>query len=242
MPARGPGNPGPVSACPTSQGTPPAVWYNDCTGQEMPRSPKLSGSVDYSHTFRLASGAGVVAGATAQFSDAYWAAVDYNPLQRQKQYVKWDADVGYHGVDDKWSLTMWGANLFDEVVFTNAFMLSGVEQHHQLHLIHAAGGATHLWCALRGEILSTAGRGNSEAGKPGLFFRGVGLSPACCGIPVSAGRRWFSGSSASAPPAPSSGRSLALSGMVPKILPLISSVDPSGSIELMLINTLLSAP
>jgi iron complex outermembrane receptor protein len=121
----GPGNPGPVSACPTTQGTPPAVWYNNCTGFEMPRSPKLSGTVDYSHTFRLASGAGVVAGVAAQYSAAYWAAVDYNPLQRQQSFTKWDADLGYHGVDDKWSLTLWGANLSDEVVFTNAFMYPG---------------------------------------------------------------------------------------------------------------------
>jgi len=121
----GPGNPGPVSACPTSQGNPPAVWYNDCTGQEMPRSPKWSAVVDYSHTFRLPNGAGVVAGATAQYSAAYWAAVDYNPLQRQDSYTRWDADLSYHSADGKRSVTLWGANLSDEVVYTNAFMYPG---------------------------------------------------------------------------------------------------------------------
>jgi outer membrane receptor protein involved in Fe transport len=100
----GPGNPGPISVCATSQRTPASVWYNDCTGQEMPRSPKISATLDYSHTFRMASGAGVIVGATAQYSAKYWAAVDYNPLQRQASYTKWDA------------------NLTDEVVFTNAFM------------------------------------------------------------------------------------------------------------------------
>jgi iron complex outermembrane receptor protein len=119
----GPGNPPPVSVCPPTQDAAnPSIWRVNCAGQEMPRSPKVSLTADYSHTFKLSSGAAVVAGVTGQFSAAYWAAVDYNPLQRQKSYSRWDADLGYHAPDGKWSVTAWGANLSDKVVFTNAFM------------------------------------------------------------------------------------------------------------------------
>jgi iron complex outermembrane recepter protein len=118
----GAGNPPPVSACPQTQDANPTIWRINCKGQEMPRSPKVSLTADYGHTFKLSNGGAVIAGATAQYSAAYWAAVDYNPLQRQKSFTRWDADLGYHAPDGKWSLTVWGANLTDEVVYTNAFM------------------------------------------------------------------------------------------------------------------------
>ena len=119
----GPGNPPPVTVCATSQSTVnPAVWFADCAGQQMPRSPTTSGNVDYSHTFPLANGAGVEAGAGLQYSAQFWAAVDYNPLQLQKSYTTYSADLTFHSPSRKWSVTAWGQNLGDEVIYSNAFM------------------------------------------------------------------------------------------------------------------------
>lgn len=122
----GPGNPAPITACKTRHDTINlAVWHVNCDGQQMPRSPNLSLNADYSHSFRLDNGAAVVAGLSAQYSADYWAAVDYNPLEKQKSYMTWGADLTYRAASKKWSATLWGQNLSDKVVYGNAFLYPG---------------------------------------------------------------------------------------------------------------------
>lgn len=122
----GPGNPSPRSVCNMSQDpTVPTIWYADCSGQQMPRSPDLSAVADYKHFFRLGNGGNIVAGANAQYSSSYWAAVDYNPLQKQDAYTMYGATLGYEAPDNVWSVTAYGANLGEEVVYSNAFMYPG---------------------------------------------------------------------------------------------------------------------
>lgn len=122
----GPGNPSPRTVCATAQDPLiPSIWYNDCSGQEMPRSPELSATVAYHHTFSMGANGDLVFGADARFSGEYWAAVDYNPLQRQDAFTELGANLTYYSPDDTWSLAVYGANLTDEVIFTNAFMYPG---------------------------------------------------------------------------------------------------------------------
>jgi iron complex outermembrane receptor protein len=115
-----PGTQPPQTVCsPTfvSQG----LYRVDCTGQQMPRSPDLSLTADYQHTFRLGNGGSIVPGVRAQYSSDYWSSVDYNPLQKQDSYVIWDADLSYYAANDVWSLTAYINNIGDEDVYSNSF-------------------------------------------------------------------------------------------------------------------------
>lgn len=119
----GPGNPAPRTSCTATQdAASPALYHSDCSGQQMPRSPTLSGVMDYHHTFRLGTGAKVEAGANLRYSASYWSAVDYNPLQKQDAFTTIGLSLAYHNPDDTWSITAYGENLTKEVIYTNAFM------------------------------------------------------------------------------------------------------------------------
>jgi iron complex outermembrane recepter protein len=118
----GPGNPSPLTACTATQDiATPSIWRTNCAGQQMPRSPDFSGVLDYNHTFELPSGS-IVAGAHARYSAGYWSAVDYNPLQKQDAFTMLGAALSYHSENDGWSITAFGENLTEEVVYANSFM------------------------------------------------------------------------------------------------------------------------
>ena len=115
-----PGTQPPQTVCAStfvSQG----LYSVDCTGQQMPRSPDFSLTADYQHTFRLGNGGSIVPGVRGQYSTSYWAAVDYNPLQKQDAYTIWDADLSYYAPNDTWSLTAYINNIGDEDVYSNSF-------------------------------------------------------------------------------------------------------------------------
>jgi len=112
----------PSTVCtPTRSATNPQLFNVNCTGQQMPRSPDFSATVDYHHTFKLGNGGSIVPGLNAQYSSSYWSAVDYNPLQQQSSFTVWGADLTYES-GKNWSLTAYGANLGDEDIYTNSFM------------------------------------------------------------------------------------------------------------------------
>jgi iron complex outermembrane recepter protein len=113
----------PVTVCGFAQSaTNPTRYTVDCTGQQMPRSPDVSFTADYYHTFLLGEAGTLVPGIRAQYSSSYWSAVDYNPLQRQESYTMWGADLTYTSASGKWSIAAYGDNLSNEDVFTNSFM------------------------------------------------------------------------------------------------------------------------
>jgi iron complex outermembrane receptor protein len=87
----------------------------------MPRSPQFSFTAEYQHTFRLPGGGSLVPGVNVQYSGKYWSAVDYNPLQKQDAYAMWGADLLFDP-GKNWTLSLYGANLSNEDVYTNSFM------------------------------------------------------------------------------------------------------------------------
>ncbi|MBL8270873.1 TonB-dependent receptor [Steroidobacter sp.] len=97
------------------------LYSVDCTGQQMPRAPELSLTMDYAHTFKLSGGAAIVPGVRAQYSADYWSSVDYNRLQKQDAYVMWDADLSYFSSNETWNLTAYVNNIGNEDVYSNSF-------------------------------------------------------------------------------------------------------------------------
>lgn len=103
---------------PTScQGTNgPEVGSYVVSSSPLPRSPKTSGNLSYSHTFGLPSGATIVAQPSLYMTSSFYD----NPVEYgysfQPGYATENFSLTYKSADAKWSLALWGRNLSDEAV------------------------------------------------------------------------------------------------------------------------------
>ena len=101
---------------PRGVGTPP-----DYSGRDLDRSPRSTVSIGYAHTWPLANGASVVAGARSHWSDSYVVTAFATPAQyRQPSYHKTDLTLTYTAQDDRWYAQAFGKNLENEIVVTGA--------------------------------------------------------------------------------------------------------------------------
>lgn len=116
----------PSTVCSPTQSTiNPTRYTVNCNGQQMPRSPEISLTAEYHHSFVFSGGAALVPGLYAQYSASYWSAVDYNPLQKQDAYTMYGADLTFRPASESWSLSAYGTNLTEEDVYSNSFMYPG---------------------------------------------------------------------------------------------------------------------
>lgn len=107
-----------TTGCHVTPGAPfPTV---DCSGNPLPRAPKYSGTVNYRHSFDLANGATLDASGGAQFSAARFLTIDFTPASRAASYVMFDASLAYRSRNG-WSVTLFGRNLTNRLVYTGAF-------------------------------------------------------------------------------------------------------------------------
>ncbi|WP_263588061.1 TonB-dependent receptor [Sphingopyxis sp. GC21] len=113
---------GTTCATTTLSAGPPARIAIDCSGFPMMRTPKWAGSAGYEHKFDLASGAEVKVGGDVNFASSRWTSIDFSPVTRDKGYAVFNAEVGYHAPDDRWSVSLFGQNLTKE-----AFLVGGLQ-------------------------------------------------------------------------------------------------------------------
>lgn len=90
----------------------------DCSGNQMPRAPRWSGSASYTHTFDLANGGMVVTNLASQLTSSRWLGFEYVPTQRVSTNVTFDADLTYTPRSGNWSVSVYGRNLSKEAVYT----------------------------------------------------------------------------------------------------------------------------
>jgi len=109
--------------CTASTSTTVAGYTNiDCSGKPLPRAPDWSGTAAYQHVFDVHAGT-LTAGLDANFASRRYLAVDYIPVERAPSYVRENATLTYTAPGNRWSLTAYGRNLSNRVVYTG-----GVEQ------------------------------------------------------------------------------------------------------------------
>ncbi|WP_157968769.1 MULTISPECIES: TonB-dependent receptor [unclassified Sphingomonas] len=128
------------TGCPTS-----VVAGNirqDCTGYQVARLPEWSGTMSYQHTFDLAGGGNVVAGASAKYASARWIGIDFIPAERDGAYAVLDADLTYTTPDGTMSVGLWGRNLTKTVYYTG-----GIQQAFIAGLFTANIGAPRTYGA-----------------------------------------------------------------------------------------------
>lgn len=114
----------PSTVCTPTQ-TARARYTIDCTGQQMPRSPEFALTGAYYHTFNLDGHGAIVPGVSIQYSSSYWTGVEYNTLQKQDAFTTYGATLAYESPEKNFTVTAYGDNLSDEVIYQNSFMRPG---------------------------------------------------------------------------------------------------------------------
>lgn len=108
----------PFSACAIS-GAPPRVNVN-CSGRDLPRSPKWSGTVSYDQTVELPNDGALLINVSTRFSSRYSGSIFYLPEHQQDSYTRSDASLTYQAPGKSWSLGAFVNNIEDKAVLTMA--------------------------------------------------------------------------------------------------------------------------
>ncbi len=106
-----------------------AQSFIDCTGKEMARTPKLSGSLSYSKVFQLNSGGVIEVSPSMTFASARWLSAEFNKNQRAESYEQYNLSATYTAASDQYSVQLFGRNLTDEAVYTGSRTASFVTDY-----------------------------------------------------------------------------------------------------------------
>ena len=106
-----------AGACGVGQ-VPNAGTTNQCskTGQNTPFSPKFSGTVYVDINAPLSGSVNLIGGASVFNSSKFFAENTLDPFVAQRAYSRVDARIGVAASDDKWSLSLIGKNLTNEII------------------------------------------------------------------------------------------------------------------------------
>jgi len=97
----------------------------DFSGNPLPKSPKSTLTVDYSHRFDLANGGTITAAARARFVAKQYLLFDIrSPIIRQDGYTTGDLNLTYESPGGAWTVTGYANNVSDELVKSYAFATS----------------------------------------------------------------------------------------------------------------------
>ncbi|MGA0705306.1 MAG: TonB-dependent receptor [Steroidobacteraceae bacterium] len=92
----------------------------DLSGKAPPFAPSYSGSVQADYETELGSNLKLTITGSANFSGAYYVAVDRDPNTEQDAWQKYGLRIGIGDADDRWSIALVGNNLTDEKVVASS--------------------------------------------------------------------------------------------------------------------------
>jgi iron complex outermembrane recepter protein len=98
----------------------PAFAGVDCSGFQVARAPRWTGSASWEHVFALPSGASLTAQASAQYSSWRWGSVDFTPVTRLAGYGVGNFDMTYSAANDHWSVAAFIHNVSNKQIATGA--------------------------------------------------------------------------------------------------------------------------
>lgn len=115
-----------LSGCPVTPSSLPAgsngpISTIDCSGFEVVRAPKWSGSVGYTHRIGLGGGAAVEVGGILRFASSRWLATDFVAAERAPNYQTLDGSVSYIPAGERFTITGFVRNITNEVVYQGGF-------------------------------------------------------------------------------------------------------------------------
>lgn len=93
-------------------------WTIDCTGFQLPRTPRWSGTVSYTHTFDLGNGGTIDVSPDMSFSSSRWLSAEFVENARADAYALFNASVTYRAPDEKYSVQFFVRNIGNEAAYT----------------------------------------------------------------------------------------------------------------------------
>ena len=95
--------------------------FQDLSGERLHRSPEFNGAFGFGYGVPLWDWpVQLITGASVLFQDESFLNLDLDPVDFQDAYAQLDARIGIRSADERWSATIFGRNLTDEVVFLEA--------------------------------------------------------------------------------------------------------------------------
>jgi outer membrane receptor protein involved in Fe transport len=91
----------------------PGACIQDLSGRDLQFSPEVSGTINLEYIRTLNNGLELTAMLGADYSDAYYTALDLDPISRQDSFTKINARIAIAG-EGGWSVALVGKNLTDE--------------------------------------------------------------------------------------------------------------------------------
>ncbi len=104
---------------PTPAGLSPELLI-DCSGFEMTRSPEISYSADYVHTFPLGSNGEIDVRVNVSYTDKRWLSANFLAEQRVDDYTILNAYVSYRSADTRLSVTAYLENATEDAAFNTS--------------------------------------------------------------------------------------------------------------------------
>lgn len=93
----------------------------DCSGFRPPNAPKWTLNLGAEQTVPLANDGKIVLSARSHFQTETLAGLEFLPVEVQDSYWTADAAITYAGPDDKYHITAFVNNMFDETIVGNTF-------------------------------------------------------------------------------------------------------------------------
>ena len=96
----------------------PGQYVENCSGHVLPRTPKWSGNVRYTHKFALENGADITGGLVVKYEADQVLGVNWSsPNFRQDAYELYDADLTYTAPSVRWNLQAYVRNIGNQAVY-----------------------------------------------------------------------------------------------------------------------------
>lgn len=94
----------------------------DCSGKPVSFAPKWNVNLSYYHTFNMANGSRVVAGASTQIQSTYYVGEEYLPDERQGSSMISNAELGWRSANDLFGVTAFVKNIENKSLLTTSFV------------------------------------------------------------------------------------------------------------------------
>jgi iron complex outermembrane receptor protein len=108
------------TACP-NLGAPTTVYTVNCSGFRPPNAPEWTINLGVEQTFPLSNGSKVVAAVRGHYQSETLTGLEFSQVEIQDAYTLVDASVTFAGAEDRYFLTAFINNAFDETIVGNTF-------------------------------------------------------------------------------------------------------------------------
>lgn len=106
------------TACPSLSVTPTA-YVVDCSGRRPPNAPRWTANIGLEQRFDLRSGGNIVVEARGHYQSQILTGLEFVPVQYQDSYWMADASLTYSAPENRFYISAFINNIFNETVATN---------------------------------------------------------------------------------------------------------------------------